>query len=276
MRAGFIGLGNIGKPMAQRLAVRPGSVRVHDAVSDAMDLPNATAVPSPADVGAGADLVGICVRDDDDVRNVVDGPDGLLRTMRGGGIAVHSTVRPSTIRELAERAAEQDVALIDAAVTGGPDGAARGELTVMAGGTRRQLDLLRPLIEAYASVIVHAGALGAGMTLKLANNLVTYMQLHAALEAYRFADGAGMKPELLDEVMSNNGNLTPAMKAYIQYRQTGPERVGADAFLRSQEALAVLADKDLSLAQETAAEFGMTLPGIEALRPIFRHSVTRV
>ena len=116
------------------------------------------------------------MRHDADVTAVVSGPDGLLDTIRPGGIiAIHSTVLPKTIRALAETAEAKGVHLIDAAVSGGPAGAAARTLVTMVGGDAAILEQARPMLAAFSGTIVHAGAIGMGMALKLCNNLVTYM-----------------------------------------------------------------------------------------------------
>jgi 3-hydroxyisobutyrate dehydrogenase len=278
MRAGYIGLGNIGAPMAERLISSETSLVVFDAVAAAMGnfSGRAKLAGSPAELGREAEFVGICVRDDPDVETVIDGPDGLLRSMKGGAIAIHSTVRPATVIALSQKAAAQNVVLIDAAVTGGAHAAAQGGLTAMVGGTEAQVEKLRPLISKYCSSIVHAGAVGAGMSLKLCNNLVTYLELVAVLESYKLAEAMGIEHERLTAVMMNNGNLTPAMKAYIGFRQTGAATIGADAFLASQKSLAHLAEKDLSLAIEVATEAGVDVPAAEAIRGMFRKTVLKV
>lgn len=279
MRTGYIGLGNIGAPMAERLVEQGGDVTLFDAFSAATAAfaSRATIAASPADMGASAELIGICVRDDDDVRAVVDGDDGLLRSMTRGAIAVHSTVRPSTIVYLAARAKAKGVDLIDAAVTGGPEVARRGGLTCMVGGNAAQVDRLRPLLSTYCTDIVHAGDTGAGMALKICNNLVTYIQLVAATESYRLADANGLSHERLTQVMTNNGNLTPAMKGYIAFRQsTAATADGADGFAASQAALIHLAEKDLGLAIEIAGEAGTGVPATDAIRSIFRDIISKV
>ena len=271
MRLGYIGLGNIGAPMAQCLVKSGAAVTVFDVAPQAAApfASAATVAASPAQVGANADLVGICARHDTDVIEIVAGAGGLLETMTAGGIAIHSTVRPSTVKALAETAAAKGVVVIDAAVTGGADVAARGELTIMAGGAPEDVALLRPLMEPYSKAIIHAGALGAGMTLKLSNNLVTYMQLAAAVEGYRLAEAAGLDPAQLTEVMTNNGNLTPTMGAYIKGRKVWPEALGPERYRQSQLSLVDLAKKDMSLAEEVAAELGVALPGTTAIRTLF-------
>ena len=260
MRTGYIGLGNIGAPMAHRLA-EASDCLVHDAV-EAAGAPfegEATWCATPSKIGETAGYVGICVRDDDDVRTVVDGPEGLLTTMRSGVIAIHSTVEPATVIALASRAQEVGVALIDAAVTGGADGAAKGELVIMAGGSEEDVKRATPGLLFYSNKIIHAGATGAGMALKICNNLVTYVELAAALEAYRLAEALGLDPARLTETMRANGNLTPFMDKFVAFRASGPDMAGADAFRASQAALVTLGHKDLGLADKIAAANGPTL-----------------
>ena len=275
MRVGFIGLGNIGAPMARRLVSVFAGASVYDAVPAAMAAfeGEAGSASSPAALGETAECVAVCVRDDGDVRAVVDGEDGLLRTMRGGVIAIHSTVRPATVTELALRGADAGVAVIDAAVSGGPDGAAKGMLTAMVGGDAAALNRVRPMLEAYCSDIIHAGATGAGMALKLCNNLVTYVELSAALEAYRLAGALGLDHEQLTAVLTNNGNLTPAMGQFIAFRRNGEGQLGREAFLATQDALVTLGEKDLSLALEAAADSGTAIPVADHVRARFERVI---
>lgn len=275
LRTAFVGLGNIGAPMAHRLAAASPQTMIYDAVPAAMTQFDGTAVAadSLAEIGASADLVGVCVRDDADVHAVIAGADGLLGTMRGGVIAIHSTVRPSTVVDLADRAADHGVALIDAAVSGGADGAAKGALTAMVGGDADAIARARPLLDAYCSDVIHAGGIGAGMALKLCNNLATYVELSAALEAYRLADALGLDHTLLTSVMTNNGNLTPAMRQFTGFRRIGAEQIGSDAFLATQKALVILGEKDLALASEAAAETGTPVPVAEYVQSHFSQIV---
>lgn len=261
--------------MARRLAAHIPDTTVYDAVPAATEAFDGVArvAQNPADIGSRADIVGVCVRDDADVHAVVAGAQGLLSTMRGGIIAVHSTVRPSTVVDLADRAADQGVALIDAAVSGGADGAARGGLTAMVGGDAGVIEQARAMIDCYCSDVIHAGDLGAGMALKLCNNLVTYLELSASLEAYRLADALGLDHAMLTSVMTNNGNLTPAMRQFSGFRRTGPEQIGQDAFLAAQKALTILGRKDLALAGEAAAETGTPIPVADFVQKHFEEIV---
>ncbi|MET0375701.1 MAG: NAD(P)-dependent oxidoreductase [Rhizorhabdus sp.] len=269
MRTGYIGLGNIGAPMAHRLAMA-GDCLVHDALEAAAAsfADSARWCATPRLMGETADYVGICVRDDADVRAVVDGPDGLLQTMRSGVIAVHSTVEPATVIALASRAAALGVTLIDAAVTGGADAAAKGELVIMAGGGEDAVEMATPGLLNYSNKIIHAGATGAGMALKICNNLVTYVELAAALEAYRLADALGLDPACLTETMKANGNLTPFMEKFVAFRAAGPEMIGAQGFRASQAALVTLGCKDLGLADKIAGANG---PALTTARHVSTH-----
>jgi 3-hydroxyisobutyrate dehydrogenase len=275
MKLGFIGLGHIGRPMAEELLAAGHPVTVFDSFAPAMTPfeDRATLATSPADLGRRADLVGVCVRDDRDVQDVLGGPSGLLSGMAEGGvIAIHATVRPSSIVSLAKLAAASSIAVFDAAVSRSP-GPKGFQVTCMVGGNPEVIERARPLIDAFSCRVIHAGALGAGMSLKLSNNLVTYIQMLAAVEGYRLARSSGLDTALLTDLMKSNGNLTATMAAYIQGRTVGPAAFGTDAFGKAQAAVEILAKKDLDLALESAREFGITLPTTEAVRELF-HEVT--
>jgi 3-hydroxyisobutyrate dehydrogenase-like beta-hydroxyacid dehydrogenase len=144
---------------------------------------------------------------------VLIGPNGLLSGLaRGTVVAIHATVRPSTITSLAKIAVEHSISVFDAAVSRSP-GPKAFQVTCMVGGDNHVIEKARPLIDAYSCKVIHAGALGAGMSLKLANNLVTYIQLLAAVEGYRLAKASGLDIALLTDLMKSNGNMTPSMAA---------------------------------------------------------------
>src|SRR5690606_17146906 len=133
-RAGFIGLGNIGAPMAKRLVGAGLATAVYDAVPErvaALTAAGATAAASPRALAAASDVVSLCVRDDADVRAVVFGDEGVLAGAAAGAVVVvHSTVQPETVIAVGEAAAARGVGVVDACVTGGAAGAAAGALTV--------------------------------------------------------------------------------------------------------------------------------------------------
>jgi 3-hydroxyisobutyrate dehydrogenase-like beta-hydroxyacid dehydrogenase len=273
MKVGFIGVGNIGKPMAEQLAKPPFELTVFDVSSAARDAfaGKARIAASPEELGRHANLVGICVRHDADVTAVVTGADGLLNSLAPGSlVAIHSTVRPSTVRALAAIAAEKGVTIIDAGVSGGPMGASARKLVSMVGGAKEDLERARPMLEAFSGTIIHAGGLGMGMSLKLCNNLVTYMQLLAAIEGFGLAIAGGLEPKVLRDVMAANGNLTTAMGQYEDFCQTGPARMGQDAYMAFKDATAGLAEKDLDFALGFAEDVGFPMKGTETVRQLIR------
>ena len=265
LRAGFVGLGNIGRPMARRLVEGGLATTVFDVVPDAvaeLEKAGARAASSARAVAEAADVVGVCVRDDADVRAVVTGPEGLLAGATAGSvIAIHSTVLPRTVREVGALAAARDVGVVDACVTGGPTGAATGTLTFMVGGDPAHLERCRPAFATSARSIVHTGDLGSGAATKLCNNLMTYLGFLAAFEATHLARSAGLSEERLEEVTRANGNLTDQMRAFLALHKI-PEAQRRDAGLqRMLEAYTTLAEKDLAVTLAFAREHGVTLPG---------------
>jgi 3-hydroxyisobutyrate dehydrogenase len=273
MKVGFIGVGNIGKPMAEQF-LQPGfELTVFD-VSPAATEPfagKAKVAASPAELGRDAEQVGICVRHDADVTAVVTGPNGLLQTMRPDTIiAVHSTVRPATVKTLAETAKAKGIHLLDAAVSGGPMGAAARKLVTMIGGETAQVERLKKMVEAFSGTIIHAGDTGMGMALKLCNNLVTYMQLQAAIEGAGLAIAGGLDEKVLREVMANNGNLTTAMGQYLDFCSTGPGQLGQEAYQAFKDRTADLGEKDLDFALAFAKDVGYPVKGTETIRQIIR------
>jgi 3-hydroxyisobutyrate dehydrogenase-like beta-hydroxyacid dehydrogenase len=276
MKVGFIGVGNIGKPMAEQF-LQPGfELTVFDVSRAATEsfAGKAKVAATPAELGRDVEQVGICVRHDADVTAVVTGPDGLLQTMQPDTIiAVHSTVRPATVKTLAETAKAKGVHLLDAGVSGGPMGAAAKKLVTMIGGEAREVERVKKMVGAFSGTIIHAGGTGMGMALKLCNNLVTYMQLQAAMESVRLAIAGGLDEKLLREVMSNNGNMTTAMGQYLDFCATGPDRMGQEAYMAFKDATAGLAEKDLDFALGFAHDVGVDLKGTETIRQIIREGL---
>jgi 3-hydroxyisobutyrate dehydrogenase len=212
LRAAFVGLGNIGKPMAKRLVKAGFETAVFDVapapVEELVQL-GARAARSPRDAAEGCDAIGVCVRDDADVLDVCLRDDGLLAGARPGAvIAIHSTVLPRTAERVATEAAPRGIGVLDACVSGGAAGAEHGALVVMAGGEADALERARPYLEAFARKVVHAGPTGDGCKAKLCNNLLTYLAWTAAFEAHTLARASGLSQECFEEVTTATGNLT--------------------------------------------------------------------
>jgi 3-hydroxyisobutyrate dehydrogenase-like beta-hydroxyacid dehydrogenase len=271
IRAGFIGLGNLGAPMARRLAAagfEPVVFDVREEPRRELARSGARAAGSVAEV-AGAEVIGVCVRDDRDVRDVMLGKDGVVAHARAGTvIALHSTILPSTVREVAGAASARGLGVVDAPVTGGSAGAESGALTCMVGGAPELLERCRPVLSAFAKKIVHTGELGSGAAAKLCNNLIGYLGFLAAFEAAALAKGAGLPFESLVEVTRSSGHLTDIMLSFFGFRQridAEPDEPSLEARARS---FTDLAEKDLAVTLAFARECGVELPGTEVCREL--------
>lgn len=257
---GFVGLGNIGRPMALRLAQLGVPLRVYDVAPGPVDelrAAGAHADRSVADVAAQVEVLCVMVRDDDQVREVLAEAVGAA----GGRltVAVHSTVAPTTPVELAETAARHGVALVDAPVSGGAPGAADGTLAILVGGTDAAFAAVRPTLELLGSQVVHAGPIGAGTRFKLARNLMHFVAFTAATEAQRLAEAAGLDLRALGEVVRHTDAITGGPGA-IMHRETTAPLAPGDFWYDVFEHVRLLGEKDLGFALELADELGVDVP----------------
>ena len=172
----------------------------------------ASLAPTPAELGASSDVVGICVVGDIDVEDVLLRSDGVFAGMSPGGIvAIHSTVHPDTCQRVAEVADRRDIAVIDAPVSGGGLAAAAGSLLVMVGGDADAFERCRPVLETFGGVVVHLGPLGSGQLAKLINNFVFTAQISIALETFVLAESFDMDPVALGEVLGSGSGGSRAL-----------------------------------------------------------------
>jgi 3-hydroxyisobutyrate dehydrogenase len=265
VRVGFVGLGKIGLPMARRLVAGGLDTTVFDLVSGAVDAlvaAGACGARSVREVAAAADVIGVCVRDDDDVRAVVLGDDGLLGGAKAGTvIALHSTILPRTVMQVGAAAAAHDVGVVDACIAGGAKGAEQGTLTYMVGGDAAHLERCRPAFATSAATIIHTGALGTGATAKLCNNLMTYLGFLAAFEAALLACRSDLATDTFEAVTGASGNLTAGMRAFLAMRRSPVEQRKSTEFQQMLRAYTTLAEKDLAVTLAFAREHGVALPG---------------
>jgi 3-hydroxyisobutyrate dehydrogenase len=266
LRAGYIGLGNIGKPMATCWTLAGFETTVYDlAEAPVAELveKGAKAAASPRAVAAAADVVGICVPDDADVRAVLLGDEGVLAGSTGGDLVmIHSTIQPKTVVELAEAGSERGVVVIDAAITGGDQRAAVGELAIMAGGDPAALEKARPILDACAkSGVFSCGELGSGMKMKLCINVVTYLQWLAGYEGLKLARASGLSVETFEEVGQQNGQVTPLMARFLTVHKMPDAARRSDGIQRLMRGHTRVAEKDLAWALQLARESGVSLPG---------------
>lgn len=251
--------------MARRLVAGGLETTVCDVVPAAVDqltAAGARRAACPREVAAAADVVGVCVRDDADVRAVVCGPDGLLAGAAPGMvIAIHSTILPRTVCEVGAAAAAVGVGVVDACVTGGAAGAEQGRLTYMVGGDSAHVEHCRPAFETSAEKIVHTGPLGTGAATKLCNNLMTYLGFLAAFEANLLAQRSGLSQQALDEITRANGNMTDQMRMFLALHRLPTEQREEPGFQQMLRGFTTLAEKDLAVTLAFAREHGVALPG---------------
>lgn len=203
---GFVGLGNMGMPMARRLPAGGYQVVGYDAAPGVMreiaGLEGFT--PAPGLTGLGTDLVILCLPDSDVVEHVLLA-EGLLESVPAGGMVIDmSSSDPARTRALAARAAEVDVTLIDAPVSGGVAGALAGTLTIMVGGPPEAFDLARPILAAIGKRVVHAGEVGAGHAVKALNNLMSAAHLAVSSEALIAGRRFGLDPAVMLEIINGS------------------------------------------------------------------------
>ena len=210
MRVGFIGLGSMGLPMAQRIqseghdltvfARRPASL-VPFAGTDV------SIAATPAEMGAAVEVVGICVFDAAGVHDVMFGPEGLVETLKTGSVVlVHSTVSPTAVQKIADDAATFGVRVLDAPVSGGSPKASIGELTIMIGGEVEALADVADLLSALSNHVVHLGGVGAGSLAKLINNSLFSAQIALADDAMKVGESLGVDPAGLADVLSTSSS----------------------------------------------------------------------
>ncbi len=256
---GYIGLGNMGAPMAKRLVNWPGGLIVFDVRAEAMAPfveAGATAAGGVADVAA-ADIISVTVLNDEQVRDVV----GELATLAGPGtvIAIHSTIGDATAVELAEQLAPKGIHVIDAPVSGGGKAAENGELAVMIGAPREVYEQVKPAFKQWASLVIHAGEPGAGTRMKLARNMLTFTSYAAACEAMKLAEAAGLDLQALGRVVRHTDALTGGPGAIMvrdNMHQLDPGHWLYDAFTHTRG----LGEKDLSLALALGKSADVDLP----------------
>ena len=262
-RYGYIGLGNMGAPMAKRLAEWPGGFTVFDVRAESME-PFAELGATLADDVTGvadADIISITVLNDEQVRSVIS---QLAPALEKEGkpdtvIVIHSTISDTTAAELAEQYRPQGIHIVDAPVSGGGAAAEKGELAIMVGAERPVYERIKPALKQFGSMVIHAGEPGAGTRMKLARNMLTFTSYAAACEAMKLAEAAGLDLGALGRVVRHTDALTSGPGAIIvrdNMAELTPDHWLYDAFTHTRG----LGEKDLSLAIGLGDVVGVDLP----------------
>ncbi len=204
-RVGVVGLGAMGGPMAGHALSAGLTVCVHNRTREREEpfaARGATRAASPAEAAIGADIVLTCVSDVPDLREVVLGEGGIIETIQAGAVLVDcSTVSPTIEREIDAALRRRGASLLDCPVSGGPEGAQRGTLTVFVGGEESDVAKARPLLEAIGGTIAHMGPVGAGQAAKAVNQIFLAGAYAGLGEALVFAQKAGLPMERLIEAL---------------------------------------------------------------------------
>jgi 3-hydroxyisobutyrate dehydrogenase-like beta-hydroxyacid dehydrogenase len=259
LKLGYIGLGNMGAPMATKMIEWQGGVTVYDIRTEAMTPlveKGAGLADSVADLAA-CDIIHITVLNDAQVREVVGELAGHAKP--GTVIAIHSTISDTTAVELAAEFKPQGVNIVDAPVSGGAAAAAKGELATMVGAEREVYERIKPAFKHWASLVIHAGEPGAGTRMKLARNMLTFTSYVAACEAMKLAEAAGLDLQALGRVVRHTDALTSGPGAIMvreNMNDLEPDNFLYQPFLHTRG----LGEKDLSLALALGEAVSVDLP----------------
>ena len=259
-RIGFIGLGNIGKPMAVNLLRAGYSVTVYDLrheVLNGLEQLGAQIAASAREVGALSDIIEIAVLDDAQLETVVlgrDDDDGVLAGAAPGAILlIHSTVSPDTCRDIAAQADRVAVRVVDAPVSGAEAGAIAGTLTLLVGGNADDVEPCRAVFNVIGERVFHLGGIGAGQVGKICNNLMFTVNLRTAFEALRLANAAGIDEKLMREITSGSTANSWSLENIDAMREMMRNR------RQSRDSIAI-GNKDLSLAADLGRSLGIDTP----------------
>lgn len=268
---GFIGLGNMGAPMAGRLLDAGYSLVLHDAreaAAGSLRARGAAWATTPAEVAAAAQTVITILPTSREVRQVLTGPKGLLDALRPGSLLLEMTsADPSVTRELAAEVAARGSALIDAPVSGGVRGATEGTLAIMVGGDPALLERARPVLARMGKNIFHAGPVGAGHAIKLVNNMCSGGILALTIEAVAVAARSGVDPARAVEIIqASSGRSNASDYKFPRFILTG----GFDAGFAIR-----LMMKDLDGYGRLAQEAGVPSPVARAAAEIYRLAMAR-
>ena len=257
MQIAFIGLGNMGAPMAINLVKAGHSVKVFDLSADALARVKAEGghtASSAQDAATGAEVVVSMLPASQHVEALYlgkDGAPGLLTTISKGALIIDSsTIAATSSQKVAQAASAAGISFIDAPVSGGTGGAIAGTLTFMVGGSDADLERARPLLEKMGANIFHAGAVGAGQTAKICNNMLLGILMVGTSEAIALGVANGLDPKVLSEIMRRSSGGNWALEVYNPYPGVQEASAATRGYTGGFGTDLML--KDLGLAQESA------------------------
>ncbi|HEV8439619.1 MAG TPA: NAD(P)-dependent oxidoreductase [Methylomirabilota bacterium] len=256
MRIGFIGVGSIGRPMAGQLLAAGHALTVHDARREAaaeLLAGGAVWAESPAETAAQCEMVATCLPGPAEMEQVCLGPRGIVAAIGDGALYVdHTTNSPLLVRRVHALLSGRRVAMLDAPVSGGTEGARTRDLLVMAGGERAAFERARPLLDAIAKRVLYTGGIGTGSVAKIMHNCATFTLDLVMAECWTVGVKAGVAAETMVEVF-NEAALGHMMSLKVRLPATYLRGDFAPRFSLA------LARKDLGLAVELAHATGVPM-----------------
>jgi 3-hydroxyisobutyrate dehydrogenase len=262
-RLGFVGTGIMGAPMARNLLKAGYPLTVHNRTktkAESLIAAGANWAATAADVTRRSDIVITCVPDTPDVRQVLLGENGVIKATRPGLICIDmSTISPEATKEMGQILQSKGVILIDAPVSGGEIGAIEGKLSIMMGGPKESVEMVRPIMQVLGRTITYCGSLGSGQMTKLVNQIMVIHTIMSIAEGFAFAEKAGLDLQITLDVTSAGAASSHSLKAL------GPKVIAGDfkpAFMVD------LQQKDLRLVLEYAEQLKQPLPGVALVRQL--------
>ncbi|WP_297339962.1 3-hydroxyisobutyrate dehydrogenase [Pseudophaeobacter sp.] len=263
MKIGFIGLGNMGAPMAANLAKEGHEVLGFDMAS--VTIAGVSMAGSAAEAATGADVVITMLPNGQILRAVAA---EVLPAMQAGAALVDcSTVDVDSARAVAEQATAADLLFVDAPVSGGIGGAAGGTLTFMAGGSAAAFAKAEPLFDIMGQKAVHCGEAGAGQAAKICNNMILGVTMIATCEAFALADKLGLDRQKMFDVVSTSSGYSWTMNAYCPAPGVGPQSPADNDYKPGFAAELML--KDLRLSQQAAESADADTPMGELAQALY-------
>lgn len=255
MRIGFVGLGTMGARMAERLLNAGHDLIVHNRTrgkEEPLAALGARRAATPAECAAQRDLVIVMVSDTPDVQAVVLGDEGAVLGMEAGSVLVDmSTISPATTRRLAAALAEHDVAMLDAPVSGGSEGAATGALSIMVGGDEEVLARVRPALDVLGKTVTHVGGIGAGQVAKAVNQVILAGTYASVAEGMALAQAAGIDVQAALRAWSGGAAASWVLENRAANMLAGTYPLGFRTRLHR---------KDLGIALAAARDLGVAIP----------------
>ena len=250
---GFIGLGIMGKPMAENVIEAGYDLVAYNRTREkAEELDGATVAETPKEVAEQSDIIITMLPDSPQVEEVLEGEDGVLEGVKEGALIVDmSTISPVVTEVLSEKAKEKGASMLDAPVSGGDVGAIEGTLSIMVGGSEEDFERALPLFEVMGGNVTHVGPSGTGQIVKAANQIVVALTIEAVSEALVLGSKGGVAPEKILDVLG--GGL--AGNKVMEAKREKLLEHSFDPGFRIE-----LHHKDLGIALAAGREYGVTLP----------------